>query len=137
MKALTLYQPWATLIAIGAKTFETRSWPTHYRGPLAIHAGKTHDYSVYTNNVFLHALKDGGYPYVDALPLGAIVATCQVVSCHRITWAMGDAVSRYDLAFGNWEPGRYAWELCNVEQLATPIPARGAMGLWAWSFPES
>ena len=38
MKALTLHQPWASLIAIGAKKIETRSWATSYRGPLAIHA---------------------------------------------------------------------------------------------------
>ena len=44
MKALTLYQPWATLVAIGAKKIETRSWSTPYRGPLAIHAGKCRDY---------------------------------------------------------------------------------------------
>ena len=41
MKAITLTQPWATLVAIGAKRIETRSWRTFYRGPLAIHAGKT------------------------------------------------------------------------------------------------
>src|SRR6202030_2406661 len=40
MKALTLTQPWATLVAIGAKRIETRSWPTLYRGPLAIYAAK-------------------------------------------------------------------------------------------------
>ena len=39
MKALTLHQPWATLIALGVKTIETRSWRTNYRGPIAIHAG--------------------------------------------------------------------------------------------------
>lgn len=39
MKAITLMQPWATLVAIGAKRLETRSWSTNYRGPLAIHAG--------------------------------------------------------------------------------------------------
>lgn len=39
MRALTIRQPWATLIATGAKTIETRSWSTKYRGPLAIHAG--------------------------------------------------------------------------------------------------
>jgi hypothetical protein len=38
MKALTLHQPWASLIAEGVKTIETRSWSTKYRGPLAIHA---------------------------------------------------------------------------------------------------
>lgn len=40
MKAITLTQPWATLVAIGAKRIETRSWATRYRGPLAIHAAK-------------------------------------------------------------------------------------------------
>jgi hypothetical protein len=39
MKAITIRQPWAQLIAAGLKTIETRSWPTKYRGPLAIHAG--------------------------------------------------------------------------------------------------
>jgi hypothetical protein len=40
VKALTLTQPWATLVAVGAKKIETRSWRTDYRGPIAIHAGK-------------------------------------------------------------------------------------------------
>lgn len=41
MKALTLYQPWAQLVALGVKSIETRSWSTSYRGPLAIHAALT------------------------------------------------------------------------------------------------
>jgi hypothetical protein len=40
MKAITIWQPWASLIAIGAKQYETRSWETKYRGPIAIHAAK-------------------------------------------------------------------------------------------------
>lgn len=40
MKAISLWQPWATLISTGDKTWETRSWATTYRGPLAIHAAK-------------------------------------------------------------------------------------------------
>jgi len=35
MKALTLYQPFASLVALGLKQVETRSWRTSYRGPLA------------------------------------------------------------------------------------------------------
>lgn len=38
MKAITIWQPWASLIACGVKQYETRSWPTKYRGPIAIHA---------------------------------------------------------------------------------------------------
>jgi hypothetical protein len=41
MKAITLTEPWASLVAIGVKTLETRSWSTSYRGPIAIHAAKT------------------------------------------------------------------------------------------------
>ena len=44
IKAITLLQPYAALVAIGAKTIETRSWYTPYRGPLAIHAGKGRDF---------------------------------------------------------------------------------------------
>ena len=40
MKALTLHQPRASLVALGVKTIETRGWSTTYRGPLLIHAGK-------------------------------------------------------------------------------------------------
>src|ERR1700694_3122793 len=40
MKALSLWQPWASLIAMGLKEFETRHWATSYRGPLVIHAAK-------------------------------------------------------------------------------------------------
>ena len=46
MKALTLHQPWATLVAVGEKRIETRSWSTDYRGPLAIHAGKARPFEV-------------------------------------------------------------------------------------------
>ena len=35
---MTLHQPWASLVALGVKTIETRGWSTNYRGPLAIHA---------------------------------------------------------------------------------------------------
>lgn len=41
MKALTILQPWASLIAIEAKLIETRSWYTSHRGELAIHAGRS------------------------------------------------------------------------------------------------
>jgi hypothetical protein len=43
MKSITIIQPWATLIALGEKKYETRGWPTKHRGPLAIHAGKKID----------------------------------------------------------------------------------------------
>lgn len=91
MKTLTLHQPWASLIAAGVKTIETRSWSTSYRGPLAIHAGKA---SVplwdarsaweaigpgHAGPTHAKSRNHGGRCRDDlALPLGAVVATCRL-----------------------------------------------------------
>lgn len=84
MKALTLRQPWASLIAIGAKTIETRSWSTNHRGPLAIHAGRVpplgSDMATLVGEqpgVFARWVEAGLVSHdglEDRLPLGAVVA---------------------------------------------------------------
>lgn len=96
MKAITLTQPWATLIAIGAKKIETRSWGTSYRGPLAIHAAKglgPGGINAYlerctASEPIYAALNDAGLvPFtwdadaLLALPRGAIVAVCTLADC--------------------------------------------------------
>ena len=40
MKALSIREPWATLIAKGEKTIETRTWKTNYRGKILLCASK-------------------------------------------------------------------------------------------------
>lgn len=88
MKVLTLTQPWATLIAIGAKGIETRSWSTNYRGPLAIHAaaglgpvgGRRGLYEQCMREPFYTVLDRFGYSTGLDLPLGAIVAVCELHS---------------------------------------------------------
>lgn len=151
MKAITLYQPWASLVAVGAKKFETRSWSTSYRGPIAIHASKKHPYHSIggiigeTTDAMLVAL--GGLDLRE-LPLGVIVATAELVGCwHTYGRAeiiccgnlkgsrpgrINDFVSNDDLIFGDFSRGRFAWELENIKQLQTPIPVRGMQGLWEW-----
>lgn len=85
MKVLTLHQPYASLIAIGAKTIETRSWPTKYRGPLAIHAGKEWSGNLADPGVLgCHFGIDTFYLSKRDMPLGAIVATCELVDCAPI-----------------------------------------------------
>ena len=86
MKALTLPQPWASLIALGAKSVETRVWPTSYRGPLAIHAGKSYPKEARAFAVehpAWDALRplwlDGSYQVGD-LPTGAVVATAELIA---------------------------------------------------------
>jgi hypothetical protein len=146
MKALSLWQPWATLIAIGEKRFETRDWRTSYRGPLLIHAARawnTEIRAACADGAIGDALERGRHSRTGlGLPLGAIVATCRLVACHRMPeygedWSdlerrglRGD-----ELLFGDFSPGRYAWELADVCRLPQPIPAKGAQGLWEWAPP--
>lgn len=148
MRALTILQPWSSLIAIGAKRIETRSWTTNYRGPLAIHAGKggtAFEVGLTFTEPFKSVLNAAGYKFFSVLPRGALIATGQLVSVipvYKITqqgfyeWAGPDACEyRFELtdqerAFGDYSFGRYAWLLADVQELLKPVPARGALGLW-------
>jgi activating signal cointegrator 1 len=154
MKALTLTQPWATLVAIGAKRIETRSWSTSYRGPLAIHAAKGASKIgwPHINHICRHTepfksiLNLDRHP-AEALPLGAIVAVCELIDCWPIVddgeyqTVVDDGVLSFyhwhkvdepELSFGNYSPGRYAWLLADIHALPEPIPAKGALSLWEW-----
>lgn len=96
MRCLSLWQPWATLVAIGAKHFETRSWLCHYRGPLAIHASMTDpfdNYGIRTSirrnfEVWSEALNGQCRMNttrrqidLEALPRGQVIAVARMVDC--------------------------------------------------------
>lgn len=156
MKGLTLHQPWASLVAIGEKDIETRSWATSYRGELAIHAGKSFPYDqkmLCLDPAFSPRLEAAGCivrepqrPNVRrlALPRGAIVAVAELRRCLSVeriwfslkgvtTWPTHPddwlATPREQL-YGDFSPGRFGWLLANVRRLPEPIPCRGAQGLW-------
>jgi len=109
MKALTIHQPYASLLACGAKKYETRSWATNYRGPIAIHAGLISvplilkrffplgewDYSpdYKAKREFLDAVGKAFEDYAPIeymsnyllyLPRGAVIATAELVGCRPI-----------------------------------------------------
>ena len=150
MKAISLWQPWAQLIALKEKKIETRSWPTKYRGPLAIQAAvfmpkpNTIGMCVETFNAIHKALTSDVYPRGynrDYLPRGAIVATCKLVACVRVIGNIDDeqadlengmTVKGNEYAFGDYSLGRYAWILEDIQALPEPIPAKGMQGLWEW-----
>ena len=108
MKALTVRQPWASLIISGAKRVENRSWPTRHRGPLAIHAGKHND---------------GGGAH---LPRGALLGWVNVTDCHL---AGSPECNCTDYA----SPTGWHWVLDFQSEFYRPIPAIGRQGLWDWS----
>lgn len=143
MKAITIHQPWATLIALGEKEFETRGWPTKYRGPFAIHAAKKVDKDICQQEPFRSVLAKHGY-VADNLPIGAIVAVGELVDCLKVTGEAydivtmeGDAephflpVKSNEYHFGYYDKGRYAWEMADVKSI-DPVPAKGQQGLWNW-----
>ena len=130
MKALTLTQPWATLVILGEKHYETRSWSTRYRGPLVIHASKTFPKwarELSLSPPFLGALTRVVHP----LPLGAIIGCVTVLDCLP-TEHVRAALSSQELAFGDFSPGRWAWILGDPVPYDNPIHARGALAVWDW-----
>jgi hypothetical protein len=137
MKALTVTQPWVTLIAVGAKHVETRSWTTGHRGLLAIHAA--HRFPTWARELcqtdpFRLVLDQAGITGPEALPCGMVLATCRLAAVRPTsrplpaTWPVG----RHEVAFGDYRFGRYAWLLTDVTPLTRPVLARGALGLWSW-----
>jgi hypothetical protein len=142
MKALSLWQPWATLIAIGAKRYETRSWQTTYRGPLVICASKTWrsecDYAVRHVPEIAKALKDAS---IQELPRGVAVCLVKLVDCQQTYrtiytgqpirwWAGKEEIADADLPFGDFSPGRFAWGLELIRRIEPPFPVRGYQGLF-------
>jgi hypothetical protein len=132
MKALTLTQPWSTLVALGVKNIETRSWSTPYRGRLAIHAAKGFPPDarlICRREPFKRVLMAAGIESLADLPLGVLLATVQLVDCVP-TGKVRSRLSSEEYAFGDYSAGRWAWLLDDVQPLSEPVPACGALGLW-------
>lgn len=131
MRAISLWQPWASLIALEEKRLETRSWQTACRGPLLIHAAKR--WAKEQRELFLEkAFRDAicpAYGNPDALPLGCFVALVDLVEIFPVQ-KVELFISYKEKRFGNYSAGRFVWKLENVRRLAEPIPARGYQALW-------
>lgn len=131
MKALPLWQPWASLVAVGAKRIETRHWaaPRALIGQrIAIHATKrTSELWICEEEPFSE------YVVADDLPLGAVIATAVLDRCSEMTEAAIAKLARenpHEAAFGLYEVGRFAWVLRDVERLVEPVPFRGSQGIF-------
>ena len=141
IKALTLWQPHASLVAVGAKTNETRSWATSYRGPLAIHAARK-----WNRELRALCLEEPFWTVLRAQPcfeprawdatLGCVLAVCDLVDCVPVE-RIRDSLSEQEEEFGDYSDGRWAWVLRNVRRLPKPIQASGMQGLWAWAWPDA
>jgi hypothetical protein len=143
-KALSLWQPWATLIAIGAKRFETRSWKTDYRGPMVIHASKrftVDERGICISQPFARVLKQAGYERLSDIPLGVALCIVDLVDILPTEKVRSNSYRAQifvdELKFGDYSDGRFAWKLENVRRFNAPIPMRGAQGLFDCTLPEA
>lgn len=140
MKAITIWQPYASLIMIGAKQFETRSWSTDYRGPVVVHAAKRWDEDRHADCLRVaDALRDSTFRLQSAseeqirlfyMPmgdtLGKALGVVQLVGCD----SMLDGGSPLENEFGDFGPGRYGWECAEPKAFEQPISQVGKQGLW-------
>ncbi|WP_026695184.1 ASCH domain-containing protein [Peribacillus kribbensis] len=137
MKVLSMIQPWASLFVLGETAYETRTWRTHYRGPLAIHTSKKIDKAACKLKKVEELLFKHGYT-AESLPTGVIIGSCTLMDCLRVTenngtWAVledGRIISGNDFYLGDYREGCYGWVVKDMSQLNEYIPAKGRLGLW-------
>ena len=137
MKALTLHQPWASLVAVGAKHIETRSWPcpkSVIGERIAIHAGRGLHIPSHQDEFNRRVAHYLGNFWVSQSRGGVVVATVRVLSCVEMTVQnIADLPAGDDeRLFGDYAPGRWMWNLASVELVDPPIPARGYQRIWNW-----
>lgn len=133
MKAIQMWQPWASLVMIGAKRIETRAWAprdTEVRQGkrIAVYATKHYDRRVARSPLVAGLLRAGGADPA-ALPTGAIIGTVRLqrvvpMTPELIEW-IEDPERAREHALGVYEPGRYAWLLRAPVQIDPPIPWKG------------
>ena len=123
MKALTIKQPWATLIMQGDKRFEFRSWQTKYRGDLLIHAGKGID---------KEAMKRLEKYLPKELPYGKILGKVKLVDCIKMSPEFKELLLKEnsDIYTKSSFQENYGWQVSYVEVFENPIDAKGHLSLW-------
>jgi len=134
MRALTIRQPYATLIMQGVKQFETRSWRTEYRGPLVIHAAangaRIHGDQLRRMEKRLRIMPTAlmGLDY----PLGAVLGVVELVECLPISPRLIDALTPREKWLGWYSDGGFVWDLARAGRVrfAEPIACAGRQGLW-------
>lgn len=124
MKAITIKQPWASLIVHGIKDIENRSWRTNFRGRVLIHSSAKGDIAKFGCLQPNRRLKVLNTPMshicFNDLPFGSIIGSVEIVDCvqnHPSIWA---------------DKGAYNWVLANPVLFKKPIPAKGRLSFWEY-----
>lgn len=130
MKTLSIRQPWATLIVMGLKEFEFRTWKTKYRGEILIHASLGIDKKSMKKFEYLHL----------TYPLGVIVGSCNVTDCIKFNSNLAKKYLKKDKnVYHNLENHDlendilYGWKLENIKKIDSNIKVKGQLGLWNYN----
>ncbi len=132
MKALSICQPYAMLIVLGLKHYETRKWTTGHRGKLVVHAGKTYssrELEVAYHPLIATALKNAGFYSFKDLPRGALIGEVVLTRVH-LAEEVVDILSDIDRLAGNYTPRHSAFRLEKPRRYKNPVPCPGNINLW-------
>ena len=123
MKAITIKQPWASLIVNKYKEYEFRSWKTKNRGKILIHAGMS------TDKKYLSNFEDYDLTYIN----GAIIGEADIVDCIFVDKSFNDELMKMNnkVYSGNYI-GMYAWKLENIKLYDKPIYCKGKLSFWEY-----
>lgn len=135
LKAISLWNPFAMLIALGIKRNETRGWKSSHRGEIAIHAAQrceNESLGRFWKNMVMADPKIGDVPFREWG--GKILCVVNLL----VPWSTDDrervnALSVLEVEAGNYEPGRYVWPCDNLRRLTKPVPCVGRQRIWTLS----
>jgi hypothetical protein len=134
MRAITLWQPWATLIILGIKSVETRSFFIAGFGDIVIHAALHKDKECRNfaeSPIVKPLLQAAGYNNYDALPFGQVLGIVNYYDVLPTEEAAKDKRVDYrQLLLGDFHSNRYALFLKYVRRLEEPYPWKGQQGIW-------
>lgn len=126
MKAITIKQPWATLIMEGYKEYEFRTWKTKYRGEILIHAGKSLDKKAMKRFEHLNL----------EYPVGKIIAKATITNCIKVDDELRNILARKDplvyqgvISKSSKDWNGYGFKLENIQKIE-PINANGKLSFW-------
>lgn len=146
MKTLSIKQPWASLIAHGIKDIENRSWRTHYRGKIYIHASGTpskEPYKVFTDVQF-EQIEESNFDlkvFESYKETSRIIGEVDIVDCvinHPSIWAEQTIyeIDKYE-NYKEYTKPIYNWVLKNAVLYDEPIlNVKGKLSLWEFEKPD-
>lgn len=139
MKVISIWQPFATLLARGFKVYETRSWPAPKSligqriGIASTKVIKPEQRDAYNDPVFQVFYQENGLPDLKDLHHGYLLGTAILERVELITEEFVEEISPEEYAYGWYHQGGYAWAMVEPQPLLNPIPIRGQQGIYEWN----